>query len=573
MGVGGIGQCTARTLLVLGLLAIAAFAGPLSAPAAAVSDVQLRSGTLTVTDADGVAQNLRVQQVSSTETEISDPARLRVTGGLGGVGTCGAAGERQTITCNGPVSFVRVATGGGDDHVTIDVKTSPPASTVDGTSNTVLFGEAGTAGTIVVDGGPGDDTLEGGPSAETLLGGDGVDTLRGNGGDDDLNAGTAGPLGQVLPAFPKLTQAAAAGPEVVDGGPGDDRVRGADGNDVLLGGDGIDLLAGGPGDDVLDGGPQNDGLQGGPGIDTVDYSARTEPLDVTIGDVELSRPAPDPFPDDGSVRPVRRAATDGAGGPVVVGFVRRNDGSAVDDSPNGSGNRDAVGPDIERVIGGSGNDRLVGDDGDNLLAGAAGDDTLDGRGGADVLDGAGGADTLLARDGLADTALSCGPGTDTLIADPNDPPGDGCEPAGVDASVLGTAPPIAEGAAPKLEVLTRSVRLTRDGRAVLVIRCSGSAARCNGRLRVLVAATVRAKAGRRTLKLKKGKVLLKRPLSIWREHESRQVFAVRGVARKLVGRLGRLRVRVLVDARDEAFPADRSKVGHASRRVTLVRAR
>ncbi|MEA2426602.1 MAG: hypothetical protein QOF37_230 [Thermoleophilaceae bacterium] len=571
MTLGRSGPCRARLVLVLGLLAaLAAFAGPLSDSAAAVSDVQLRFGTLTVTDADGAAQTLRVQQISPTQTEISDPALLRVGASLGGFGPCGAAGERQTVTCNGKVSFVKVDAAGGDDHVTIDVKTSPP-STLDGTSNTLLIGEAGSAGTVVVDGGPGDDTLEGGPSAETLVGGDGVDVLRGNGGDDDLNAGTATLSRQVLPALPRLMPAAAAGPEIVDGGPGDDRVRGGDGNDVLLGGDGIDLLAGGAGDDVLDGGPQNDGLQGGPGIDIVDYSARTEAVDATIGDVELAQPSPDPFP-DGASRSVQRAAID-TGGPAVVGFVRRNDGSSVDDSPNGSGNRDAIAPDIERIVGGSGNDRLVGDDGNNVLAGAAGDDTLDGGGGADILDGAGGSDTLLARDGLADITLSCGPGTDTLIADPTDPPGDGCEPAGVNASVAGTAPPIAEGAAPRLEVLTRSVRLTRDGRAVLLIRCSGSAARCNGRLRVLAAATVRAKAGRRTLKLKKGKVLLNRPLSIWREHESRQVFALPGVARKLVARRGSLRVRVLVDARDEAFPASRSKLGHASRRVTLVRAR
>jgi hypothetical protein len=548
----------------IALLAAVVLGGAFSAPAAAVSTVKAIGGNLSIADRDESAQSLTVRRNADGDIEVSDPAGLNVpddSGGLAPERNLCTPGSGPTTVCR-DIRSITILAGGGDDQVTVDV---PPGTSdiPDGTSNTILFGEQ--ANIVTVSGGPGDDLLVGGASPETLIGGPDVDTIRGNGGGDNLDAGL---VDRVRRKPVRVAQAGAA--ETVDGGTGNDRVRGSDGDDVLLGGQGTDLLDGRGGNDTLDGGTENDSMQGGAGIDTADYSARTEPVDVTVGDIEERPPPPDDFTGN-NVGIAPRAAGNGL---IVVGFLSRNDGGATDVSHEpGNTNRDAVGPDVERVLGGSAADRLVGDDSDETLVGGDGDDTVDGGAGSDALDGAGGADALLARDGVADSALDCGPGNDTLVADPNDPPGTGCEPPGVDNAVAGTPPPALRAAAPILAVLTRRARLARNGDAALRILCAGAGARCGGRLRVVVLKTVSARFGTRTLRLRKGTVLLDRAISIWRERASTQTFRPGRRARRLIKRLGRLRVRVVVEAADESFPADLADVGTARRRVTLRRAR
>jgi Ca2+-binding RTX toxin-like protein len=71
------------------------------------------------------------------------------------------------------------------------------------------------------------------------------------------------------------------------------------------------------------------------------------------------------------------------------------------------------------TLGGAGRDSVVShvESGDDVLAGGAGIDTLVGSEGDDRFD---------ARDGFPDR-VDCGPGRDTVLADPMDQLGDGCE--------------------------------------------------------------------------------------------------------------------------------------------------
>jgi hypothetical protein len=69
--------------------------------------------------------------------------------------------------------------------------------------------------------------------------------------------------------------------------------------------------------------------------------------------------------------------------------------------------------------GGAGDDTLTGGDGRDRLAGGAGRDTISGGAGRDTVSAGSGADTIAAADDVAET-IDCGPGTDTVRADPRD---------------------------------------------------------------------------------------------------------------------------------------------------------
>lgn len=201
-----------------------------------------------------------------------------------------------------------------------------------------------------------------------------------------------------------------------EGGPGNDTLtagdsgyvlRGGDGDDRLLTSvDGVGTLEGGSGDDYLEPQGNRESIAGGTGLDTLSYR------------LDCCQP----------------------GGPATVTL----DGVANDGHSGPAGDRDNVSSDIE-VIGGSplgdslsgdgGTNSLYGADGGDALAGGAGDDYLYGEagddriaGGADIdlLDGGRGDDTLDSRDGHRDTVV-CGPGVDTVAADPSDALAGDCE--------------------------------------------------------------------------------------------------------------------------------------------------
>ncbi len=162
---------------------------------------------------------------------------------------------------------------------------------------------------------------------------------------------------------------------MIIGGEGSDTLSAGEGNDTLCGDGGNDYLFGGGGHDYLNGGDgtgdDSDEIIGGTGWDTVDYSARVDPLRIGIG-------------------------------------KNFNDGEADE--------RDNVRESIDIVLSGAGDDmlmnftaypaRLAGGDGNDQLIGGPDNDTLDGGAGQDELQGAGGFDSYLARDGQPDVIIA-----------------------------------------------------------------------------------------------------------------------------------------------------------------------
>ncbi len=160
------------------------------------------------------------------------------------------------------------------------------------------------------------------------------------------------------------------------------QLSGGNGNDNLTGGDGADALSGGAGDDSLFGGLGTDALSGGTGVDSalLDFAA--------------------------------------AGGAVSLDGLA-NDGIA--------GENDNIGADIEDVSAlGTSAVAITGNASANVLSGDAGNDGINGGAGNDTLNGFGGNDTIDARDGFADR-VTCGAGTDTVLADTLDVVSDTCE--------------------------------------------------------------------------------------------------------------------------------------------------
>ncbi|UFN43370.1 calcium-binding protein [Nocardioides okcheonensis] len=262
--------------------------------------VDLAAGTLTT--------SLGTARFSGYES-----ASLEV--GTGNVSVRGTDGpDRVTVRPTGGAPTLDVATGDGDDVLTVEPATAiAPGSRIDaGTGEDELvaatdagrlsldlatqrFGVGGVdavavgledaflmAPEVVMDGDDGDNelmwtgcsaTLRGGLGDDSLRwqydyvfeayefrcdgdvsmnGGDGRDTLRGSGSDDLLIGGR--------------------GHDTVEGRNGDDRIRGSRGNDRVDGGEGRDRVSGGSGNDVLNGRAADDVLIGGPGRDRVDGS-------------------------------------------------------------------------------------------------------------------------------------------------------------------------------------------------------------------------------------------------------------------------------------------------------------
>jgi hypothetical protein len=167
----------------------------------------------------------------------------------------------------------------------------------------------------------------------------------------------------------------------------------------------FNVLDGGAGNDTLRPGlGVGDDLRGGDGVDMADYSSRT--------------------------------------GAVVID----NDGG-YSSGEYGLGEYDRVRPDVEALVGGSGNDTLRGNDGNDLLLGNDGSDRLDGGTGSDDLRGGAGDDTVVSRDsGVAD-GVDCGAGSDSVTADRSDTLA-GCESVDVPALAATPAPVVVEHTTP-----------------------------------------------------------------------------------------------------------------------------
>lgn len=274
---------------------------------------------------------------------------------------------------------------------------------------------------FTVDGGDGDDSLLGGDGDDRLTGGAGNDTLKshsapdgadelvGGAGTDKVDYGTrtaaiaavadgvtsSGSGAAMQGAAATEGDVIAADVEDLVGGSGDDYLVGNDLPNRLTGNAGNDWLSGGPGGDcsvdldALDGGAGDDRflqgaaadcadvMTGGAGTDRVDYQQRSTALTLT---------------------------SEGAG----------NDGEA--------GEADNVKPDIEVVLGGSGDDTITGSGVADELHGGPGNDVLSGGAGNDVLIGDSGNDVL---NGDAGNDLFLESGSDDAYASGSEPRGGG----------------------------------------------------------------------------------------------------------------------------------------------------
>lgn len=193
--------------------------------------------------------------------------------------------------------------------------------------------------------------------------------------------------------------------ENIIGGSNDDTLTGSDQVNVITGGAGNDIIDGKANascpatGDTLNGGAGNDTfvmgavancgvvVNGGAGTDTVDYSARTAAINVSL---------------DGTANDGDPTANAGAG---EKGNISSTDIEIV---LGGSGN--------DTLSGGANADELHGGPGNDTLNGNGGDDTLIGGPGNDIINGGAGDDLILesGNDTLYNPAIARGTGNDTI---------------------------------------------------------------------------------------------------------------------------------------------------------------
>lgn len=219
----------------------------------------------------------------------------------------------------------------------------------------------------------------------------------------DLGDGDDSLFQDTTPVTVPLTVHGGDGADGLTGGTGDDTIDGGPGDDPQLdGGEGDDTIDGGDGDDRLDGGPGADDLHGGSGIDATDLAFLGDP---------------------------------------AVGLTATLDDRA-DDGATGEG--DNVHSDVEDVSGssvgpaGAGTVTLVGSAQTNILTVVAGSGAVDGGAGNDILTGGPLDDTIVSRDGFADR-VTCGAGTDSVLADGLDAVTPSCERLAVAPAVAANA--------------------------------------------------------------------------------------------------------------------------------------
>lgn len=179
-----------------------------------------------------------------------------------------------------------------------------------------------------------------------------------------------------------------------------------------------------------------------------------------------------------------------SGSPVGVSSVAGGFGSDVIIGHSGRDNLHGQLGDDE-LTGAGGNDDLEGDEDNDTLDGGAGDDDLDGGIGADRLQGGPGADILRGGDGndthrareptgfaAVRDLVSCGAGTDFVEADLKDAIFASCENRDIGAV----------GETPNVEVLGRTLRVSRTGLVRVRMRCPRGVRSlgCKGRLQLRV---------------------------------------------------------------------------------------
>jgi Ca2+-binding RTX toxin-like protein len=317
-------------------------------------------------------------------------------------GGCAVIGNMATCPADPGGNSLFLDSGDQDDTVTV---TAAIASTLQGKG--------------------GNDVLNGGPVNDDIRGGPGADTVDGGAGDDDLDGGDGLLTGD--------------GPNILRGDQGNDTIYGADAVDMLFGGSGNDHILAGAGNDVAYGDEGDDALNGADGTDALHGGGGNDELglDVSFGNNRVSpERGNDAMEGDAGDDQIRAGSgpvgsdsdsdtLSGGEGSDTVTYANRSSAVAVaiDGAANDGavGEKDKVDPDVETLVGGSGDDKLKagslavtldGGDGDDSLSGSNGGDTLNGGDGDDTLKGGRGDDVEHGNAG-DDTAFG-GSGADTL---------------------------------------------------------------------------------------------------------------------------------------------------------------
>jgi hypothetical protein len=396
------------------------------------------AGTYTYVGAPGEVNNISVQGSEDGSITFNGPETVLVTSAPA---TCKPSSlyGMAVVTCSAPKAVV-VQAGDGDEN--LNVSYSVPATVP-----------------VTIDGGAGSDWINGDAGNDTLIGGPGNDKL--------------------------------------DGGKGDDTLDGGDGDDILLGKAGADRLLGGAGDDELEPDsseePSADFVDGGPGTDRLesDYGSKSYNPPVTTLNITPDAGADDGRPGEGDdLRSIERFTLHH--GTRFVGtdageYVKEHQILASGDLSGNGGNDELIGADgTDRIDGGAGDDRLDGGFGDDTIIGGPGKDIISG-------DGAGGDcgplwckypygnDTIDARDGEIDS-ITCGAGTDTVLADAADVVAPDCETVTRSA---GATPPAVTGrpgaggatssSGPKL-ALAKRITLAAALRSGVTVKVTGAPA-------------------------------------------------------------------------------------------------
>ena len=345
------------------LIGLVLFLAVLGAPCAQAATVSVIGSTLTFTGAPGEANHVTINFTG----EVMDMG-APLTPGSG----CGVGGPGWVL-CGGTLETFNIDLGDQDDyvllfatyghHATINggagadtIEDKEDTATIDGGPGNDQITDFG-GGDDVIKGGLGDDSLWGGGEEGSLDGQAGADTIHGNADyssrtnpvtvttDGVADDGESGENDNVL-----------EGSTVIGGSAADHLTLGSAAS--LHGGGGNDILHGSEQDDWIDGGPGADLMDGEGGVDYADYRARTNGVNVTLGD---------------------GLANDGA-----------------------TGENDQV-LNTEGIFGGSGNDTLTGSVGDEHFWPGDGNDSVAAAGGSDVLNWSPGADSMTGGAGT-DTA-------------------------------------------------------------------------------------------------------------------------------------------------------------------------
>ena len=207
----------------------------------------------------GDATSLRIDGTNMNDRLSFDFTRLNapnlneiIVNGLGGA---------DRVTLNGMnrsyAGTILIDGGAGNDSIGVAANIKQGVQLVGGDGSDSLNGGSGND---TLDGGAGRDGLRGNVGNDLIRGGDDNDTLNGGTGDDTIGGGTGND---------RINGGTGNGNDALAGGDGNDSIYGDSGNDTLLGEGGNDLLRGDSGKDLVLGGDGDDNIDGGADADNV----------------------------------------------------------------------------------------------------------------------------------------------------------------------------------------------------------------------------------------------------------------------------------------------------------------